>query len=145
MINTNDKSIENKQMLKEKGLKITQARLAILDVFQSAKEPLSIKEIAQKMGGEDVDQATLYRNIESLKDLGLVNQVRFEDREMFYELSTSKHHHHLVCEKCGKVCDIENCEVMEIPKTVIKNSGFGKINRHSLEFFGFCNKCLKAV
>lgn len=127
--------------LRENNLKATPARLEILDVLTHAKKPLSINDVEAKLKGTDL--ATLYRTFETLKDLSLVNQVDFRHGHAHYELADREHHHHLVCQKCGKVADISKCDTSGLEKQALKISGFASINSHSLEFFGLCSSCKK--
>jgi Fur family ferric uptake transcriptional regulator len=131
---------ESKKQLKTGGLKITSTRLQLLDIFKHAKKPLSIKELAKSIGAK-ADEVTLYRNIESFENLGLLKQIRFQDRQAYYELS-GDHHHHIVCQRCGKIADVKNCRV-NLPKASVAAAGFKKLKGHSLEFFGLCNSCAK--
>jgi Fur family ferric uptake transcriptional regulator len=136
---THSKTI--KQQLKGNKLKATPARLGLLDVFEHVKKPLSVTELAQKLGRLGVDKATLYRNVESLEALGLLKKIHLADRQEYYELAGRHHHHHLVCKICGKVSDVEGCKIISTNKNLLKKSGFAKITDHSLEFFGICNNC----
>ncbi len=131
---------ESKQQLKTGGLKITSARLGLLDILKHAKKPLSIKDIAKKMARSNVDLVTLYRNVDSLKNLGAIKQINLKDKQSYYELAGGIHHHHLVCTNCGKMADVELPET-SLNKTALKKHGFAKITDHSLEFFGICSKC----
>jgi Fur family ferric uptake transcriptional regulator len=133
---------ESKQQLKTGGLKVTSARLDLLDILKHAKKPLSIKEIAKHMGQNNVDLVTLYRNIQSLQKLGAVKQINLKDKQAYYELADGAHHHHIICTSCGRIADIKISE-MPLNKTFLKNHGFAEVTDHSLEFFGICNKCKK--
>jgi Fe2+ or Zn2+ uptake regulation protein len=130
---------ESKQQLKTSGLKITSARLDLLDILKHAKAPLSIKEIAKRIGS-NVDLVTLYRNIQSLQTLGAVKQINLKDKQAYFELTDAEHHHHITCVNCGKIVDVKLPEPA-LNNSVIKKLGFAKIIDHSLEFFGICNKC----
>jgi Fur family ferric uptake transcriptional regulator len=132
---------ESKIQLKTGGLKVTTARLNLLDILKHVKKPLSIKQIAHRLEEDDIDLVTLYRNIESLQNLGIVKQINLKDRQAYYELSGGEHHHHLVCTNCGRLEDIK-VEEINLNKTFLKNHGFAKVTDHSLEFFGVCNKCV---
>ncbi|MDR3643385.1 MAG: Fur family transcriptional regulator [Candidatus Doudnabacteria bacterium] len=129
---------ESKEQLKAGSLKITSARLTLLDILKHAKKPLSIKEISLRLG--EVDLVTLYRNVESLQNLGIVKQINLKDRQAYYELSGGEHHHHLICTNCGKLEDVQ-VEEIKLNKTFLKNHGFAKVTDHSLEFFGICKNC----
>ena len=134
---------ESKQQLKTGGLKITPARLALLDILKHAKKPSSIKEIAKQMGQKNVDLVTLYRNMESLEKLGVIKKINLNKPEAYYELvDESRHHHHLVCTNCGKLADVKVNEI-NLNKNFLIKHGFAKVTNHSLEFFGFCLACDK--
>lgn len=133
---------ESKQQLKTGRLKITSARLALLDILKHTKKPLSIKEIAKKIGQKNADLVTLYRNMESLEKLGMVKEINLNKGQAYYELLEGTHHHHLICTNCGKLADIKIKEI-SLNKTFLKKHGFAKITDHSMEFFGLCEKCSK--
>ncbi len=128
--------------LKKAGLKITAPRKEILQILSS--NPLSAGEVQTvlKQKGFNVDLVTIYRTLELFTNLELVRKAQFEDKVTRYEMHPGEdHHHHLVCVKCGLVEDVvinENKFVKEIEK----QSNF-KMERHSLEFFGFCEGCKK--
>jgi len=127
--------------LRENKLKVTPGRLALLDVFEHAKEPLSVQDVLSKL--PRADKVTLYRTVESLEKLGLLKQIRFHNREALYELTSLKHHHHLVCKSCGKVSDVSHCKISVPSSDLLHGTGFAKVTDHSLEFFGICNSCEK--
>jgi Fe2+ or Zn2+ uptake regulation protein len=139
-------SSQNKEkfsmLLREGGYKATQSRLSLLQVLAKADKPLSIASIVKEVGSS-VNQATLYRAVEALADVGIIRRIDMQHPHMHYELAGGKkHHHHLICKKCGRIEDVENCDVTEIEHAVLKKSKhFSVIQTHSLEFFGLCIKC----
>ena len=130
-----------KDKLKNFKLKVTPARLELLDLLEHYESPVTIEKIGKLMKNKKVDFTTLYRNLESLKGLGLVREVSLNRSQAYYELADKPHHHHLICQTCGIIKDVSNCATPKISdKTLIVN-GFKKVDFHSLEFFGQCNKC----
>ncbi len=131
-------------LLRENGHKATPGRLSLLQVLAKADHPLAIHEIIDALGGK-MNQATVYRALESLREVAIVTRVDMQHDHAHYELaSAEKHHHHLICKKCGHVEDVERCDVSEIEKSVLKKSkSFAVIEHHSLEFFGICKKCAR--
>lgn len=128
--------------LKLTGVKITTPRKEILKAL--LLEPLSVQEVSDILKEKEVsiDRVTVYRTLELFTNLKLVRKTQFEDKIARYELYPREdHHHHLVCIKCGVIQNViinENKFVKEIEK----QSDF-KIERHALEFFGFCSRCQK--
>ena len=132
----------SQNQLKANGLKVTPARLGLLDIFKHGKKPISVKQLAKKLGNNAADIVTLYRNVEALADLGLLKRIRLNDKQIYYELAGGGHHHHLVCTNCGKLEDVKMREI-NLNKTFLKHHGFAKVTDHSLEFFGLCQTCSK--
>lgn len=131
-----------KVLLRRNNLKATPARVAILEVFQHARKPLSVKDLEAELGkNSTVDTVTLYRNVENLKSLGILSEVNISSGQAFFEMASKPHHHHLICENCGKLEDVDGCRVKSLDHNWLKGSGFKNISRHSLEFFGICNQC----
>ena len=65
-------------LLHQAGLKATPARFAILEVLEKSSLPLSPARILKNMGRSDIDQATVYRTLNSLRELGAVRQIDLE-------------------------------------------------------------------
>jgi Fe2+ or Zn2+ uptake regulation protein len=128
--------------LRGNKMKATQSRIQLLDVFEHAKKPLSVTELVAKIPSSD--RATLYRNVESLEQSGILKQVRFKDRQAYYEIE-SNHHHHIICTHCGKISDVAHCKISISEKELLKNTGFAEVSDHSLEFYGYCDNCKKSV
>lgn len=128
--------------LKVKGLRPTPRRLALVDALKAAKTPKTVDELRMRL--KDVDLVTIYRNLQLLVEAGLVREVRFKDASVRYELAGGEHHHHLVCTSCGKVDELEGCNVSLFEKKALRQTErFATINEHSLEFFGTCVACAR--
>ena len=133
-------------ILRDNGYKATPARLALLAVLKNADHPLTIQELLKELGGK-VNQATIYRSLESLLAVSIVRQVDMQHGHAHYELHSGQaHHHHLICRSCGQTEDVQQCDIMAIEDSVLKKSRtFASIEEHSLEFFGMCKKCAKQL
>lgn len=128
------------QNFKKTGRKLTTPRKIILQTLSSST-PLSAQEVFLRLAqkGHKTDLVTIYRSLELFLTLGMVNKIQFENNLSRYELALENHHHHLICLRCNKIEDaqVDEASLLNIIK---KNSSF-KVLRHSLEFFGECNKC----
>ncbi len=133
--------IDNKKILKEAGLKKTEARLALIDLLEKEENPLDVSSIINALNAEKihVDQATVYRILDILTKKGLINRLEFGEGKYRYEL-TKSHHHHLICQKCGKIEDVEGNFVDRLEDEISAKNGF-IVKSHSLEFFGVCKSC----
>jgi Fur family ferric uptake transcriptional regulator len=133
--------MEAETLLKEKQLRATPHRVALLSALLSSHRPVSAEDMHKKISGADL--VTIYRNLQSLVAQGLAREVRFKDSTVRYE-AAGLHHHHLVCTTCGTVDELPECDIHSLEKEVLKKSDtFASINEHQLEFFGTCTVCAK--
>lgn len=139
MTNTHDCS----QELKEASLQVTPARLATMQVFESHDKPLDaqhmIDHLQKKLG---VDRVTVFRILNAFVEKGLIRKLEFGEGKARYELADKEDHHHLICENCGLIQDIEDKVIPSIERHIEQQHNF-MVKYHSLEFFGLCKDCRK--
>lgn len=130
--------------LKKAGLKVTLPRVKILEIMEQTKEHLSAEEIYKTLheAGEEVGLATVYRVLTQLEAAGLVARHNFEGGQSVFELDSGIHHDHLVCVKCGGVEEFIDDIIEKRQHEIAKKTGF-TITEHSLNIYGFCDKCEK--
>jgi Fur family transcriptional regulator, ferric uptake regulator len=125
--------------------KVTGQRQAILDVLRRHASPLTNRQIHDALGKADCDLATIYRNMHTLTEMGLVKRFDFGDGSARFELVTDEsnhHHHHLVCNRCAIIVEVEDCFPSEYETELARRHGFASVS-HRLEFFGLCPRCQK--
>ncbi len=130
--------------LKSRGFRMTNARKHIVGMFDDDCEPMSALDVSKRLKKKKIDanQTTVYRELAFLEEQGLLQSVSFQDGVQRYELASLPHHHHLVCVKCKAVEDVTmEDELHAIEKKITKNNRF-TVLRHSLEFYGYCGKCV---
>ena len=131
--------------LKTIGLKTTLPRLKILNLFEnSAIRHLSAEDIYKELlnEGEDIGLATVYRVLTQFEQAGLLERHHFEGGKAVFELTSDKHHDHLVCVRCGLVVEFTNDEIERLQESMARKHGFTLL-RHRLDMFGLCSKCSK--
>lgn len=129
------------EKLRAGSRKITGPRQAILDVLRRHASPLTNREIHAALGKDDCDLATIYRNMHTLQEMGLVRRFDFGDGTARFELATDdSHHHHLVCRQCSMVVEIDDCFPAALEQELARRHGFTQLT-HRLEFFGLCPRC----
>lgn len=106
-----------------------QAHLTSLQLFMEIRERLPA-----------VNQSTVYRSLDRLVNRGKVSVSDMGTGSMVYELLADGQHHHLVCQKCGKVLTIGNKEVNEFFSVIERNNHFDIVTNH-LILFGVCEEC----
>ncbi len=130
---------------KKHGLRLTQTRKLLLDIFLQNDRPLSALVLKQalKKQGHDVNKTTVYRELERLESIGVLHSIRLQDRAQYFELVSRGHHHHLVCVECHQVVDIdlEDTSLLKRVERFSKKMNFF-ITTHAIEFYGRCQACL---
>lgn len=131
------------ELLRTAGYKATPGRVALLTLLKSSKEPMSIQELMKKTKGVSLDQATVYRILTVLEEIGAVKQVNLRHGHVDYEYVDPKDHHHIICIKCKRVENISDIDAPDLSRRALqKTKSFARITAHSLEFFGICKKCI---
>ena len=128
--------------LKTIGLKTTLPRLKILNLFEnSAIRHLSAEDIYKELlnEGEDIGLATVYRVLTQFEQAGLLERHHFEGGKAVFELTSDKHHDHLVCLQCGRVEEFYDADIEKRQVKIAKDRGFS-LQEHSLALYADCNK-----
>ena len=128
-----------KQTLKEAKSSATKSRLAVFN-YLAAHGPCSTGTLANQLR-KDVDRATVYRTVELYEKLGIVNRIwhGFKNQIELSEIFTP-HHHHAVCQQCGKTIDIASPELESALAGLARKHQFLTLN-HSVELSGYCSDC----
>lgn len=128
--------------LREVSLKVTPARIAVLQLLENSTTPLDVASIITVLKEKqiDIDPATAFRIINTFTQKGIAKQIQLNEGKFRYELSNKADHHHLICESCGRIEDISDCSIPQLEKEIQKKKQF-LVKSHSLEFFGVCASC----
>ena len=139
-----------KQRLQARQHKMTPQRQTVLQVFlDHPGEHLSAEDVygILRQGSSEIGLATVYRSLELLSDLELLQKMEFGDGCSRYEVNTTDpsehHHHHLICTTCGKVTEFEDDLLDELEADIQKKMGFHVLN-HQVKFYGTCKECQAA-
>ena len=129
---------------KQKGLRITGPRrtLAVL-LIETVGTDFTVEELWDMAlrRDPDVGRATVFRSVEILRDLHLLDRIEFADGSHRFRLCREAgHHHHITCSNCGKVVEVETCLSEEQIENIKQLANFS-IEGHRLEFFGRCASC----
>jgi len=135
-----------KKELHAKSYKLTPQREATVRVLLEREEDhLSAEDVylLVKEKAPEIGLATVYRTLELLTELNIVDKINFGDGVSRYDLRKegAKHsHHHLVCTECGSVEEIIEDLLDDVEKIVAKEWGF-LVKDHRLTFHGVCKAC----
>ncbi|MGM0589516.1 MAG: Fur family transcriptional regulator [Bacteroidota bacterium] len=133
-------------LFKKAGIRVTKARQAIVSVLAEANHALSQQDIAELLADHQFDKATLYRNLHTLTDHGIVHRIATPGGIWTFALSkvdssdhtTSIDHAHFICEQCERVFCLPGIQ-RPIPDT-LTDQDF-RINKAELRLFGHCAHC----
>ena len=139
-----------KTLLKENGLKVTSQRIAILEALESRPDKhLTAEEIYEcvKTNNPDIGLATVYRTIQLLAELNLIDKLNLGDGFIRYEISNkgqedAHHHHHLICLNCGSVLTFQGDFMEDLEDRIQEAMNFNVVD-HEVKLFGYCKACSK--
>ncbi|NLL93152.1 MAG: transcriptional repressor [Clostridiales bacterium] len=137
-----------KEILKERGLKVTSQRVLVLDILsQAVGEHLTAEEIYNKVKSKnpDIGLATVYRTIQLLSELKLVDKIVLNDGCIRYEIAgdeanSGHHHHHLICVECGKLTSFSEDLLENLECAIMEKKDFLVLN-HEVKLYGYCSEC----
>jgi len=116
----------------------------ILNAVQDADDHISAEEIYSKVRATypHLNISTVYRTLELLKELRMVTETDLGEGRVSYHTADKGHHHHLLCQKCGAVIDIDESIFGSLTEIIAEKYGFVAEMRH-LAIFGHCLNCRK--
>lgn len=122
----------------------TKTRQAIINIFKANPEPLSLSDLYRfvQIAHPQTAHSTVFRQVLKLEEEGKIVRIDWRERGSRYEWAELPHHHHIVCQACGKVVDLD-CELFKFRETEIERASGFSVRRHSIEFEGICPDCQK--
>jgi Fur family ferric uptake transcriptional regulator len=129
-------------LLSTHGLKFTEQRRAIGEVFFSVDRHLSLLEILDEVRRRQrgIGYATVYRTMRLLSEGGLAEEHRFDGGQTRYEpVREGGHHDHLVCLRCGFIVEFEDELIEDRQRSIAAAHGFA-MRTHRHEIYGLCNR-----
>ena len=131
---------ELRRQFNRTGLRFTPQREAVWLLFLSDPAGFTISQATVILASRGIGQATVYRTIKALQDLGYLKWVHNQGGERRFVASKPGHTHMLVCRSCSKTMESKDCDLSVLEKLITTQTGF-KIEGHHLEFFGLCPEC----
>lgn len=124
------------------GYRLTPQREVVLEVLSETREHLTAREILRRARRRlpRLHKSAVYRALDVLTHLSLVNPIDVGQGEIQYELNTQPHHHHLVCQQCGKITDVDGQAFNALDTLLRAEYGFAPFLFH-FAIFGVCREC----
>ncbi|MDO5695524.1 MAG: Fur family transcriptional regulator [Eubacteriales bacterium] len=145
-----------KQVIRNNDLKVTRQRLSVLEILAENKgEHLKAEEVFQRIKCRHPEYgiATVYRTLQTLFEIGLVDRLRLDDGVARYELLPptananpkrvrQRQHHHLICTVCNNVLSFTD-DILADKKAELEAQYGCKITDYELKIYGSCAQCAK--
>jgi Fur family ferric uptake transcriptional regulator len=135
------------ERMKARGLRLTGQRRILAELLESAEEHLDAEAVYQRAKATDasVHRATVYRTLNKLKKLGLVDELdlmHVSGERHYYEIRPSTLHIHLVCTSCKRVDEPDESFWDDLKRRVESENGF-RPEVVRVEMAGLCAACLR--
>jgi Fur family peroxide stress response transcriptional regulator len=126
--------------LKEKGLRVTQPRVAVLAYLVASDQHPTAEEVGAAVNRlvPTAARASIYNVLHSLKDSGLVRELVFDGAVVRFDANTGRHHH-FVCTACGGVADVPWDALPSLPKRRLP--GGQSVESYAITLRGRCTHC----
>jgi Fur family ferric uptake transcriptional regulator len=135
------------ELLKTHGIRATPNRMLVLQELAREPDDATAQELwgRLRVGRHTTGLATVYRTLALFQDAGLIDSLSHHaGGEQCYRLCKSEdHHHHLVCNRCHRVVEVDRCGVEGWVDKAAKRHGF-IATQHRLEITGVCRDCRRS-
>lgn len=124
------------------GRRLTGARRTVADLIGARSGHFTAADLVAdaRQRGLRTGRATIFRTLELFGELGVVERLDLPTGEHVYVRCEPRHHHHVVCELCGRTARIDDAGIRDVVGEVERSTGY-RVDVHRLEFFGLCPEC----
>ena len=131
--------------LRDRGERITVARRVVLTALDEAPDHCSAEELASAVHRlhPEIHRATIYRTLEALTRLEVVEHTHLGHGPAVYHLA-DRAHQHLVCEQCGAVVEVPAAAFSDLERALRMDYGFQMESRH-FALVGLCERCARTA
>jgi Fe2+ or Zn2+ uptake regulation protein len=132
---------DSESLLRDKGLKSTPLRLAILQFMHEQETPVTAEDIGIGLGDIEYDRATLFRSLKTFSEAGILSMIDLGEGFNRYEKNCElhHHHHHIICTSCKKIEIVPFC-IPDQFKKFLQGCGYRNVS-HRMDFSGICKSC----
>ena len=130
------------ERLRRLGVRVTPQRLFVLEALEQGGGHMTAEEIMRwaVQRYPAINLATVYRTLDLLIEVGLVAQIHLDAGATSFELVGAAPHHHLVCEHCGAIIEMDETMFAALRDQLLATYGFLAQPRH-MAIFGLCRAC----
>lgn len=136
-----DRSAAFEQECRRRGLAVTVQRRAVFEELSGRRDHPTADQVFEAVQKRlpALSRTTVYRVLETLVETGFAQKVHHPDAVVRFDPMTGRHHH-LVCEGCGRLVDLDDSAVDHLSLPDPSGTGF-VVRDYSVSFSGLCSKC----
>jgi Fur family peroxide stress response transcriptional regulator len=129
---------------RKRGLAVTVQRRTVFEALSARRDHPTADQVYDAVRDRipGLSRTTVYRVLEALVEAGFVRKVHHAGGVARFDPVTHRHHH-LVCEACGRLVDLDDAAVPALRLPEARGSGF-RIKDYSVSFLGLCGACARA-
>jgi len=135
-----NETAELEAAFRRRGVPCTPQRRTIWRFFSEHPQGHAITEAVEALQGEGIGQATVYRTVFLLLDLGLLTRVQEPAGKTYFVAIHAGHAHPLICRGCHRIVEFDACDLSVLEKLLVTQTGY-TIESHRLEVYGLCPGC----
>jgi Fur family ferric uptake transcriptional regulator len=128
------------QQLAARGFRNTVARRTVIETILNTEGQLTARALHETLLSREIGRATIYRALELLVELGVLDRLHVDERCSSYVACADRHHHHVICERCGMVREVGDARIEQVIRAIAADSGL-RAREHRLEIVGVCIAC----
>jgi Fe2+ or Zn2+ uptake regulation protein/2-polyprenyl-3-methyl-5-hydroxy-6-metoxy-1,4-benzoquinol methylase len=131
------------EALGEAGYRLTEPRRVVAELVGARSGHFTANDLIDDAGARDIDigRATIFRALDLFTELGVLERIDLPSGDHAYvSCLPDHHHHHVICQRCGKVTEVPDLGLGEALRAMERASGW-RVDRHRLELFGCCPEC----
>ncbi len=128
--------------LRRTGYRVTPQRVIILEALQRQGGHMTAEDIYARVRAEHpyINRSTVYRTLDMLSKENIITVTDLGKGSVHYEMSSDEPHHHMVCQQCGKVEEVDHALLEPLQNSLLRKYKF-KANIEHFAIFGLCHKC----
>jgi Fe2+ or Zn2+ uptake regulation protein len=132
--------------LGDAGYRLTEPRRTVAELVSERRGHFTAGDLIADAAARDLDigRATIFRALELFTDLEVLERIDLPSGDHAYvPCLPDRHHHHVICQRCGKVTEVADLGLGEALGAMEVSTGW-RVEKHRLELYGWCPACARA-
>jgi Fur family transcriptional regulator, ferric uptake regulator len=130
--------------LRDAGERVTRQRLLVAGALAESRRRMSAQDLYERLRDVEpgIGRATVFRTLEALVAAGLARRLEQDGHVYGYVSCAPEHHHHVACDRCGRVDEIDEAFISPLTERLSAELGF-QVDDARLDFYGRCAACAR--